>query len=278
MIAYDLFTQVIFTNKRLGEMTAYEFLTVERDGKLTIITINRPAVYNALHPPAHYEFDIVFNQFRDDPDQWVAIVTGAGDKAFSAGNDLKYQAEHGPQKRPASGFAGLSHRFDLDKPVIAAVNGFAMGGGFEIALACDLIVAAQNAIFALPEPRVGLAALGGGLHRLPRMIPRKLAMGMILTGRRVTAAEGKELGFVNEVVNEGEAVAAARRWADSILECSPLSVRASKQAVYRGLDAPNLEDAIRTTFPAVQTMRDSEDFIEGPKAFTQKRAPDWKGK
>jgi crotonobetainyl-CoA hydratase len=259
-------------------MTAYEFLTVERDGKLTIVTINRPAVYNALHPPAHYEFDTVFNQFRDDPEQWVAIVTGAGDKAFLAGNDLNFQAEHGPQKRPASGFAGLTHRFDLDKPVIAAFNGFAMGGGFEIALACDLIIAAQNAIFALPEPRVGLAALGGGLHRLPHMIPRKLAMGMILTGRRVSAAEGKELGFVNEVVGEGEAVTAARRWAESILECSPLSVRASKQAVYRGLDSPSLEDAMRTTFPAVQTMRDSADFIEGPKAFAQKRAPDWKGK
>jgi len=259
-------------------MAAYEFLTVERDGKLTIITINRPAVYNALHPPAHFEFDAVFNDFRDDPDQWVAIVTGAGDKAFSAGNDLKYQAEHGPQKRAASGFAGITHRFDLDKPVIAAVNGFAMGGGFEIALACDIIVAAENAIFALPEPRVGLAALGGGVHRLPRMIPRKLAMGMILTGRRVSAEEGQTLGFVNEVVGVGEAVTAARRWAESIMECSPLSIRASKQAAYRGLDATTLEDALRTTYPAIQAMRDSDDFVEGPKAFAEKRPPNWKGK
>ena len=179
-------------------MPDYEFLTVEREEKLTVITINRPAVYNALHSAAHFEFDSVFNNFAADPEQWVAIITGAGDKAFSAGNDLKYQAAGGSRERPESGFGGLTQRFDLEKPVIAAVNGYAMGGGFEIALACDLIVASDKAVFALPEPRVGLAALAGGLHRLPRMIPQKQALGMILTGRRVTAKEGKELGFVNE--------------------------------------------------------------------------------
>lgn len=257
-------------------MADYEFLEVERDGRLTIITINRPAVYNALHPPAHFEFDAVFNEFRDDPDQWIAIVTGAGDKAFSAGNDLKYQAAGGPRERPDSGFAGLTQRFDLDKPVIAAVNGFAMGGGFEIALACDLIIAAEGAVFALPEPRVGLAALAGGLHRLPRLIGPKRALGMILTGRRVSAAEGKELGFVNEVVSQADLMGEARRWAELILECSPMSVRASKQAVYQGLDRSNLEDAIATVYPAVQKLYDSADFVEGPKAFAEKRAPNWK--
>ena len=181
-------------------MPTFEFLTVQREEKLTTITINRPEVYNALHSPAHFEFDTVFNDFANDPAQWVAIITGAGDKAFSAGNDLKYQAAGGPRDRPASGFAGLTRRFGLDKPVIAAVNGFAMGGGFEIALACDLIIASENAIFALPEPRVGLAALAGGLHRLPRIIPQKQALGMILTGHRVTAKEGKELGFVSAAI------------------------------------------------------------------------------
>jgi crotonobetainyl-CoA hydratase len=257
-------------------MADYEFLRVERDGRLTIVTIDRPAVYNALHPPAHFEFAAVFDDFAADPDQWVAIITGAGDKAFCAGNDLKYQAAgSGPRERPASGFGGLTQRFDLDKPVIAAVNGFAMGGGFEIALACDLIVAAEGAIFALPEPRVGLAALAGGLHRLPRMIPQKQALGMILTGRRVSAAEGKELGFVNEVTSPADLMDAARRWAALILECSPMSVRASKQAVYRGGDIAGLEEAIATTYPAVQALYDSADFIEGPKAFAEKRAPNW---
>ena len=256
-------------------MTGSEFLTVEREEKITTITINRPGVYNALHPPAHFEFDKVFNDFEADPEQWVAIITGAGNKAFSAGNDLKYQAAGGTRERPASGFGGLTQRFNLAKPVIAAVNGFAMGGGFEIALACDLIVASDNAIFALPEPRVGLAALAGGLHRLPRIIPQKQALGMILSGRRVTAQEGKELGFVNEVTSQADLMPVSKRWAGMILECSPMSVRASKQAVYQGLDKSTLKDAINSDYPAVEALYKSADFIEGPKAFSEKRTPRW---
>ena len=144
-------------------MSDYEFCRVEREGPLTIITLNRPEVMNALHPPAHFELNAVFDAFAADPEQWVAIVTGAGERAFSAGNDLKYQASGGKMSAPPGGFAGLTSRFDLNKPLIAAVNGIAMGGGFEIALACDLIVASETAVFALPEPRVGLAALAGGL-------------------------------------------------------------------------------------------------------------------
>lgn len=182
----------------------------------------------------------------------------------------------GSRARPKSGFAGLTERFDLIKPVIAAVNGYAMGGGFEIALACDLIVASENAVFALPEPRVGLAALAGGLHRLPRIIPQKQALGMILTGRRVTAAEGKSLGFVNEVTKPDELMDTARRWGDLILECSPMSIRASKQAVYQGLTEPKLADAMQEVYPAVQSLYDSSDFVEGPLAFAEKRPPKWK--
>lgn len=260
-------------------MAEQQYLTVEREGPVTIVTVNRPEVYNALHPPAHWEFDAVFNDFRDDPDQWIAIITGAGDKAFSAGNDLKYQAEgKGPRDRPATGFAGLTFRYDLDKPVIAAVNGFAMGGGFEIALACDIIVASENAIFALPEPRVGLAALAGGVHRLPRAIPLKRAMGMMLTGGRVSAAEGETLGFVNETTPAGGALDGAKRWAEKIMECSPMSLRATKQAAMRGLNMPTLQDAIEAQYPAVRALYGSEDYIEGPKAFAEKRAPDWKGR
>lgn len=256
-------------------MTNYEFLTVEREEKITTITINRPSVYNALHPPAHFEFDKVFNDFEADPEQWVAIITGAGNKSFSAGNDLKFQAAGGTRERPESGFGGLTQRFNLAKPIIAAVNGFAMGGGFEIALACDLIVASDNAIFALPEPRVGLAALAGGLHRLPRIIPQKQALGMILSGRRVTAKEGKDLGFVNEVTSPADLMPVSKRWAGMILECSPMSVRASKQAVYQGLDKSTLEDAINSDYPAVEALYKSADFIEGPKAFSEKRTPRW---
>ncbi len=258
-----------------------EFSTTERDGNLLIVTINRPEVMNACHPPANRELGGVFDEFAADESLWVAIITGAGDRAFSAGNDLKYQASGGDMSgRAPSGFAGLTSRYDLNKPVIAAVNGVAMGGGFEIALACDIIVAADNAVFALPEPRVGLAALAGGVHRLPRAIGTKRAMGMILTGRRVSAQEGFELGFVNEVVPAGQAVEGAKRWASQILECSPMSVRASKQAVYQGLEIAGVQGATEAQggFEAVRAMSKSEDFIEGPKAFAEKRPPAWKGR
>jgi crotonobetainyl-CoA hydratase len=254
-----------------------EFSKIERDGHLLVVTLSRPEVLNSLHPPANRELAQVFDDFAADPELWVAILTGSG-RGFCAGNDLKHQASGGDMSgQPTTGFAGLTNRFDLLKPVIAAVNGVAMGGGFEIALACDLIVASEDATFALPEPRVGLAALAGGIHRLPRQIGLKNAMGMLLTGRRVSAAEGQQLGFVNEVVPKGEALAAAKRWAAQILECAPLSVRASKQAAYQGLEG-GLQEAMATPYDELRRMLKSEDFVEGPKAFAGKRAPHWKGR
>src|ERR1700689_1886781 len=255
-----------------------QFCTVEDEGRLRVVTLNRPEVFNALHADANDELAAVWDEFGERDDLWVGIVTGAGGRAFSAGNDLKVQAAGKRRPNGPNGFAGLSHRFNLDKPLIAAVNGVAMGGGFETALACDIIIAAENAVFALPEPRVGLIAGGGGVHRLPRMMPMKKAMGMILTGRRVPAREGFELGFVTEVVPQGHAVEAAKRWANMILECPPMAVRASKQAVYRGLDTPTLEQAMRTVFPAQAENIESQDYIEGPKAFAEKRRPNWKNK
>lgn len=255
-----------------------EFCKVERDGHVLTVRMNRPERMNALHPPANFELEKVFDDFAKDDDLWIAIITGEGDRAFSAGNDLRYQAEGNKIEVPKSGFAGLTSRFNLNKPLIAAVNGMAMGGGFEIALACDIIIASDNAIFALPEPRVGLAALAGGLHRLVRDIPRKQALGMILTGRRVDAEEGRQLGFVNEVVPQAELMAAAHRWAGLMLECSPMSLRASKEAINQGLDKSTLEEAISTPYDAVKALFRSEDLVEGPMAFAQKRKPVWKGK
>jgi enoyl-CoA hydratase/carnithine racemase len=258
-----------------------QFCRAEREGKILVVTIDRPERMNALHWMANEELASVFDDFAADPELWVAILTGAGDRAFSAGNDLKYQAEEAKgelRAGPASGFAGLTSRFDLTKPVIAAVNGVAMGGGFEIVLACDLVIASSNAVFALPEPRVGLAALAGGLHRLPRQIGLKPAMGMLLTGRRVPAEEGLRLGFVNEVVAPGKLMAAARRWAEQILECSPLSVRATKQAALAGLDHASVEAAMNARYPAIGALLGSEDFVEGPLAFAQKRPPVWRGR
>ena len=256
-------------------MIESEFVNTRIEGRILIVEINRPKKMNALHPPANRDLGAVFDAFAADKDLWVAIITGAGDRAFSAGNDLRYQAEGGEMFPVPSGFGGLTNRYDLFKPVIAAVNGVAMGGGFEIALACDLIIAADTARFALPEPKVGLAALAGGLHRLPRQIGLKRAMGMILTGRHVLADEGQALGFVNEVVPQDALMDAAMRWAQMIVDCSPSSIRTSKEVAMKGLDVADFEAAFSARYEAVGRMFKSPDFIEGPRALAEKRPPNW---
>lgn len=261
---------------------AYQYAIYEKKGRLAYVTINRPEVMNALHADANRELSEIWTDFRDDPEVWIGILTGAGPRAFSAGNDLKVTAAGGGSISQGNvapivgGFGGITNRFDIFKPIIAAVNGVAMGGGLEMAMACDIIVAAENARLALPEPKVGLVAGAGGVHRLPRHVPLKVAMGMMLTGRHISAAEGYRIGLVNEVVPEGEAVAAAERWANEILACAPWSVRASKESALQGLHM-SVEDALKERFPLMARMRQSSDMREGPLAFAQKRPPQWKG-
>ncbi len=262
---------------------SYEFIEVSTSGHVTTVTINRPRVMNALHPHAVREMDDAFNAFHKDTEQWVAILTGTGEKAFCAGNDLKFQAEHGSKRVRelrrglTGGFGGLTRRVNCFKPIIAAVNGFALGGGFELVLACDIIVAAEHASFGLPEPRVGLMAAAGGVHRLPRYIPYHAAMAVILAGKRLSAAEAHALGLVNEVVAGDALMEAARRWAGEILKGAPLSVRASKEATLIGMGMP-LERALDAVFPLAGEMYESEDLVEGPRAFAEKRPPRWMGR
>lgn len=258
--------------------TDYQFLSVTQAGGVTAIVLDRPEVLNALHAAMHEELDRALDAFGADATQRVCVLTGAGERAFCAGSDLKIAAaQRSFGAYPKSGYAGIVERFDLDKPVIAAVNGVAMGGGFEIALACDLIIAADTARFGLPEPRVGAVALGGGLHRLARQIGLKQAMGMVLTARAVDAHEALRLGFVNEVVPAAELRQATQRWVDQILACSPIAIEASKQTLLRGLDETGLADAIRkqADHPKFAAWMNSEDKLEGPLAFAEKRAPRW---
>jgi len=229
----------------------------------------------------HDALQVAIDVFAADDAQRIGVITGAG-RAFSAGSDLKAIAERrargeGPIALPRCGYAGLVQRFDLDKPLIAAVNGVAAGGGFEIALACDLILASETARFGLPEPHAGLVAIGGGPHRLVREIGLKRTMDLVLSGRLVDATEALALGFVNEMVPAerlGEAVA---RWIAAILKGGPAALRATKSLVHRSLDAPSLAAAIgdQDALPAMARWRESGETVEGPRAFSEKRPAAW---
>lgn len=262
-----------------------EFCSYDKKDHVAYITITRPEVMNALHVHANLELDEVFDDFAADDDMWVAVLTGQGERAFSAGNDLKYTAEMSrlpADQRPKAGFpkggfGGITSRYDLFKPVVARVNGFALGGGFEMALACDIIVAADHAELGLPEPRRGLIAGALGVHRLPRQAPLKAAMGYMLTGRHMSAQRGYELGLVNEVVSLSELDAAVDRWIADIVRCAPLSVRSTKECSIVGLDY-SLEQAAKRPYEWEMRRRRSDDAVEGPRAFAEKRAPNWTGR
>ena len=259
--------------------THFQYCLYETDGAVLTITLNRPQALNSMTPEAHFELDAAFNRFRDDASLRVAIITGAGEKAFCVGTDLKALSESNNHQKPATGFAGITSRFDLFKPVIAAVNGMCFGGGAEIVAACDLAIAADHAEFALLEPRVGLAALGGGaLQRLARQMPMKDAMKLILTGERIGALEAKRISLVNDVVPRGELMAAARALAQTILLNAPLAVQASKQVMLQSLNEPDLQAAMQAQYEAAERMLASHDALEGPLAFAQKRKPVWTGR
>jgi enoyl-CoA hydratase/carnithine racemase len=256
-----------------------DFCTVERDGEILVVTMNRPEKLNAFPSTAHAEMERIWDVFAADPALRVGILTGAGDKAFSAGSDLAgYQAGY-DGTLPRTGGAGLTHRLDCAKPIIAAVNGLAFGGGFEVMLACDLVVAVDTAEFSLPEPLVGAGAFGGGIPRLCRKLPHALALEIILTGKRLTAAEAERHGLVNRLVPKGHALGAAQELARAILRGAPLAIAGSKQVADMALHGKTLAQILADEDgePKRRVMQ-SADLQEGIKAFFEKRSPRWQGR
>lgn len=254
----------------------------ERDGHVARVTINRPAVLNAVDPTTTAQLNNIWNEIEADRDVRVVVVTGAGEKAFCVGADmsagavektgLEYWADLDP-----NGFGGLSLRTTLDVPVIARVGGYALGGGMEMVLGCDIVIAAEHAQFGLTEPRVGRIPLDGGVFQLVRRLPHTQAMGLLLTGRRVSAAELHRMGLVNEVVPVRELDEAVDRWVADVLACAPTSLRAIKQMVQRGAHL-SPQDAHALRLPALSAALDSEDSKEGVLAFREKRRPVWPGR
>ena len=258
-------------------------MTVELaiNDRVAVVTFNRPEAMNSVDPPMRESLHRIWDQLRDDDDVHVIIVTGAGERAFSTGSDLKNTPP------PRESFAELMfmqdkpgtflHRFGLDKPIIAAVNGYAVGGGMELALACDICIASESAKFGITEAKVGSVPGSGGVQRLPRSVSKSNAMLMILTGDLIDARQAQQMGFVSEVVPPAELMPAAHAIADRIKRNAPMSVRALKRSIQMGLDLP-LHHALEMDKYVYGLMRDTEDRLEGRKAFQEKRPPVFVGK
>ncbi|MEV4557889.1 enoyl-CoA-hydratase DpgD [Kitasatospora sp. NPDC049285] len=256
-----------------------------REGHVAWVTLNRPEVLNAMDTGMHQELAAVWDEAEADDAVWLVVVTGAGDRAFSVGQDLKERARLTADGAPPTTFGSrgqpgwprLTERFGFSKPLLARVQGYALGGGFELALACDLIVAAEDAVFALPEAQLGLVPGAGGAFRLARQLPVRTALGYLLTGRRIGAARAAELGLVNEVVPAERLDECVEQWVADLLRSAPLSVRAIKESVTRSLDL-SLEQSFATRYHWEERRLAGEDAAEGPRAFVERRPPRWTGR
>jgi len=248
--------------------------------RVAYVTINRPHAYNACDFETYDRLAEVWADFAHNDDAWVAILTGAGDKAFCAGSDIKQNFTSAPEPADAFAAAGrgdLMRGLEIWKPIIAAVNGHCNGGGLEQALGCDFRVASENAQFGLGEVLLGLLPGGGGTQRLPRTIPLGHALWMLYTGERIDAHEAHRLGLVNKVVPLGDLMGTAEEMARKLLDAGPLAVRAIKQAAMQGLSLP-LEEGLRLESHLFRLLATTEDSVEGTRAFAEKRSPQWKGR
>lgn len=252
-----------------------EFVKMEREGAILTVTLDNPETLNALTSAACFELDAIWNLYRDDDSLRVAIINANG-RAFCAGHDLNDDMSN---PMPDTGWAGLSRRYDLDKPLIAAVHGLTLGGGWELALACDIVIADENTRFGLPEPLVGYAALGGGATRLVKRMPWHVAMGYLLTGRMMDANTAHRWGLATEVAPAGEVMAVARGYAESILRCAPQGIRTTKALALASLEPVPLQEELHAmSVRAFDHIEALEDTREGIAAFNEKRPPVWTGR
>lgn len=246
----------------------------EKEGRIAIFTINRPEAMNALNSQVRQELNQALIDFRDDPDLWVGIITGAGEKAFSAGADIK---EFRPGPIQTEGAVAWVRPDQIWKPIIAALNGFALGGGLELAMECDLRIAAEHARLGQPEVNIGFMPGAGGTQRLPRFVGRAMAAEILLTGRHIDAQEAYRIGLVNRVVPLDQLMPTARELAETICQRGPMGVRATKEAMIRGYDL-TLEQGLRLERDLANRVRTTEDFMEGARAFAEKRKPVYKAR
>jgi enoyl-CoA hydratase/carnithine racemase len=255
----------------------------DKHERVAYITINRPEARNAIDFETAQELSNAWMDFRDDENLWIAVITGSGDKSFSAGADLKSfipmltGQNQNPEPVSSGGFGGITQGFECWKPIIAAINGHCFAGGFEIMLACDLRIAAENAVFGQTEVRWGIIPGAGGTQRLPRSVPLAKAMEIILMGESITAEEAYRIGLINKVVPQSELMNEVERWVGILLERGPLALRAAKQAMLQGLSLP-LDDGMQLEQKLFASLLQTEDAREGPLAFVQKRKPNFKGK
>ncbi|MFC1928340.1 enoyl-CoA hydratase/isomerase family protein [Chloroflexota bacterium] len=246
----------------------------EKDGRIAIFTINRPEAMNSLSEEVHRELGKAMMDFGKNPDLWVGILTGAGEKAFCAGQDIK-EFRPGPEREGSISAYNVADQ--IWKPFIAAINGFALGGGLELALTCDIRIAAEHARMGQPEVNIAFMPGGGGTQRLPRFLPRAIAAEILLTGRPIDAQEAYRIGLVNKVVPLDQLMPTAKEMADTLCQKGPLGVRAVKEAMIRGYSM-TLEEGLRLEKELSNYLRSTEDFMEGARAFAEKRPPVYRAK
>jgi len=250
----------------------YKNIKTSINKQLLEIYINRPDKMNAINPETSMELKHIFEQFKSNDNLKVAILSGSGEKAFSAGNDLKHIRSDSDPKVP---FGGITSDYICYKPIIAAINGFALGGGLELALSCDILIASNKSTFGFPEPKVGLFAGAGGAAKLAKLIPQKLALSLLLTGKLINSIEANNIGLISEIVPSKDILKRAREIANEILKCSPLAISATKQIIYNEYPTDHDPGNIEKVYSEVIKLRNSNHFNIGKKAFANKEDPIW---